>query len=113
MTMALAQGDVIEYMDFGLNPLGHEPAYRRPALVVSNDYFNLGSSMTIVCPITSSDNRFPLHLELPAGLAVQGRVVCEQVRAVDTLARKARVIDHLDVTSETMRAVLECIGSFF
>lgn len=111
--MALAQGDIIEYIDFGLNPTGREPAYRRPAVVVSSDYFNMSSSMTIVCPVTSSDNRYPLHLELPTGIAVHGWIVCEQVRAVDVIAREARVIDHLDADSETMRAVLECIRSFF
>lgn len=50
--MLFEQGDLIE-VDF--NPtVGHEPAKRRPALVVSAGYFNnVVSSLTVVCPITS------------------------------------------------------------
>lgn len=109
--MAYCQGDVVvnEYPD----PIGHEPAYSRPALVVSDDYFNMGTSMVMLCPITSSRNEFPLHIPLPEGMHVEGRVVTEHLRAFDLEYRRARIIDHLDTDSDTMRAVLECIHSFF
>ena len=109
--MRYMQGDIVvcKYPD----PIEHEPAYSRPALIVSDDYFNAMTSMKLLCPITSSDNRYPLHISLPAGMNVHGRVVTEQLNAYDLEVRTPEVIDHLDADSETMRAVLECIRSFF
>ena len=44
------QGDIIT-MDFSPNS-GHEQAGRRPALVISNDFFNKVTNLALVCPIT-------------------------------------------------------------
>ncbi|WP_270403642.1 type II toxin-antitoxin system PemK/MazF family toxin [Candidatus Collinsella stercoripullorum] len=109
--MLYRKGDIVvnRYSD----PVGHEPAYSRPALVVSEDFFNMSTSMALLCPITSSDHAFPLHIELPEGLSVHGRVVTEQIRAYDLEFRQPEVVDHLDADSGTMAAITECIRSFF
>lgn len=111
--MLFEQGDLIE-VDF--NPtVGHEPAKRRPALVVSTGYFNnVVSSLTVVCPITSSVNEHPLHIELAMGNAVRGCVCVEQMRAID-LGNPARGATHLDGTIDpaTMSRVLDAIGAVF
>ncbi len=109
--MGYRQGDVVvcRYPD----PMGREPAYSRPALIVSDDYFNATTSMKLLCPITSSDNRYPLHIGLPSDMNVHGRVVTEHLRAYDLEVRAPEVIDHLDRDSDAMRAILECIRSFF
>ena len=107
--MIYEQGDIIE-VDF--NPtVGHEPAKKRPALVVSNIDFNLSCSMTIVCPITSAANDFFLHEPLPEDSDVNGCVVMEQVRAVDLDARDAKLIGHLN--DDALDGILACVGSFF
>lgn len=52
------QGDIIK---INFNPqVGHEQAGYRPAIVVSNNFFNEKTNLTIVCPITNtaSDFRF-------------------------------------------------------
>jgi mRNA interferase MazF len=72
---------------------GHEQKGRRPALVVSNDLFNLHTGMAIVCPITNTDRRFPFHVPVPAGVGVTGFVMVEQVKSVDFRSRGARRID--------------------
>ncbi|HAM14917.1 MAG TPA: hypothetical protein DCP91_03455, partial [Eggerthellaceae bacterium] len=79
VAVIFSKGDIVEF-DFSPS-VGHEPTGRRPALVVSRDKFNLSTSMTLVCPITTRANPFPLHLELPAGLETYGVVAVEQVRA--------------------------------
>ncbi len=57
--MVFKQGDIV---DVNFNPtVGHEPKKKRPALVVSSEDFNNATSMTIVCPITATDNGFFLH----------------------------------------------------
>ena len=76
------QGDIIE-VDFDPT-LGHEPKKMRPALVVSVGYFNnVLSSLTVVCPITSTVNGHPLHVKIASDNAVHGCICLEQIRAID------------------------------
>jgi mRNA interferase MazF len=67
--------------------------------------------MTLVCPITSANNGFPLHLPLPDTLKTRGFVVTEQLRAFDLTARRAKLIERLDDKALTA-AILECLRSF-
>ena len=87
------QGDVI-FVNFSPQS-GHEQAGRRPALVVSNNTFNEKTGMTIVCPITTTDNGFPLHVPLEGCEKVQGVVMCEHVKALDIAARGYEVVDRV------------------
>ena len=107
--MLFEQGDIVE-IDFSPS-LGHEPKNRRPALVIGNNDFNVSTSMTIVCPITSNDNGFFLHEPIPTGHDVFGFIVMEQFRAVDLEARQAEKIDNLN--AKEMAPVLACLKSFF
>jgi mRNA interferase MazF len=107
--MVFEQGDIIE-VDFDPTR-GHEPQKKRPALVVSNREFNLSTNLTIVCPITSANNRFFLHEPLPAEHDIRGAVVMEQVRAIDLETRGARKIATLD--DADMSPILICLRSFF
>ena len=107
--MIFEQGDIIEV---NFNPtVGHEPANKRPALVVSNYDFNISNSMTIVCPITNRLKPFFLHFEIPGSNVVSGSVVTEQVRAMDLEARKAIKLGELD--GATLDKVLTCLKSFY
>ncbi len=51
--MVIAQGDVC-WADLG-DPVGSEPGYRRPVIVVQGDAFNRSRIATVVCvPLTSN-----------------------------------------------------------
>lgn len=105
-----SQGDIVE-VNFSPS-LGHEPAKRRPALVVSTDAFNMRSSMTFVAPITSVNNGYPLHLPIHAGDAgVRGCVCVEQTRAMDLSTRPCEKVGELGV--DDMNEVLNLLGSVF
>jgi len=105
-----AQGDIVE---FDLSPsIGSEPQSRRPALVVSTNEFNMMTSMTLVCPIASRDNGFPLHIRLPEMLLTYGFVASEQVRAFDLEARRATLIESAAADSEFMKQIRQLIRSF-
>ena len=104
------QGEIVEF-DFSPS-VGSEPAYRRPALVVSSDDFNTMTSMTLVCPITTANNGFPLHLPLPESLKTHGFVVVEQVRAFDLEARRAKAVESLPKNSKFMSNIKTLIRSF-
>ncbi len=107
----LFQGDIVEF-DFAPS-LGHEPTGRRPGLIVSSGEFNLATSMTLVCPITTRNNGFPLHVQLPDLDEVYGYVALEQVRAYDLQARRPKVLAHLSTEGNFMQDALSIVRSFF
>lgn len=86
---------------------GHEQRGTRPALVVSNDFFNEKTNMTIVCPITNTDNKFPLHVPLDERTATTGVVLCEHIRSMDIQARGYTVIEELP--ADLLEKVLEIV----
>lgn len=87
------QGDIVK---LNFNPqAGHEQAGYRPALVVSNNFFNEKTNMVIVCPITNTDNQFPLHISLDKRTRTTGVILCEHIRAVDIRARGYKVIERI------------------
>ena len=86
---------------------GHEQRGTRPALVVSNDFFNEKTNMTIVCPITNTDNRFPLHVPLDGRTVTTGVVLCEHIRSMDIQARGYTVIEELP--ADLLEKVLEIV----
>ena len=107
--MVFSQGDIIEV---SFDPsVGHEPAKTRPAVVLSSDQFNLMSSMTMVAPITSRSNGYPLHVPITQTDAVWGCVCVEQTRAMDLGARRCRKIGAMG--PHDMSEVLNVVGAVF
>lgn len=89
------QGDIIKV---NFNPQrGHEQAGYRPALVVSNDTFNQKTNLAIVCPITDTDNKFPLHVPLDERTSTTGVVLCEHVRTLDLASRPNKFVEKIPV----------------
>ena len=85
---------------------GHEQRGMRPVLVVSPDAFNKITKAPIVVPITSGGNFARLSgftVEL-IGSKTMGVVRCDQPRALDLGARKAKKLES--VSSEIMDDVL-------
>lgn len=87
------QGDIIK---INFNPQkGHEQAGYRSAVVISNDFFNAKTNLTIICPITNTNNKFPLHIPLDSRTQTTGVILCEHVKALDINARHYTVIEQL------------------
>lgn len=86
---------------------GHEQRGTRPALVVSNDFFNEKTDMTIVCPITNTNNKFPLHVPLDERTVTTGVVLCEHIRSMDIQARGYTVIE--EIPADLLEKVLEIV----
>jgi mRNA interferase MazF len=73
------RGDIY-LCDFG-SPLGHEPAFRRPAVVISaTELSRFG--LPIVLPVTRTKRDYPTHVEIEGVLPVGSYIQCEQIRAV-------------------------------
>lgn len=87
------QGDIIMV---NFNPKsGHEQAGKRPAVVISNDFFNEKAKLAIVCPITNTDKNFPLHVRLDNRTKTSGVVLCEHVRSLDINSRTYTIIEAI------------------
>lgn len=99
------QGDIIKV---SLDPTsGLEQAGYRPALVVSNDFFNKKTQLTIVCPITNTNNHFPLHVPLDERTSTTGVILCEHIRTLDLNSRPHSVIESLP--QDILRKVTDII----
>lgn len=75
----------VYYVDLG-QPVGREPAFRRPAVVVSVDIFNNGpGGLVVVVPITTAGYGLRSHVELEpeaSGLGHTSYARCDQLRVV-------------------------------
>lgn len=99
------QGDIIK---LNFNPqAGHEQAGYRPALVVSNDFFNEKTNMVIVCPITNTNNSFPLHIPLDNRTNTTGVVLCEHLKSLDIAARNYRIVEK--IPEDLLQEVIDVI----
>lgn len=94
--MICEQGDIVS-INFD-SSLRHEPAGRHYAVVISPWEVNCMSALTLVAPVTSRDNRFPLHVPIAEGNAVYGFVQCEALRAIDLETRE-------------QQGLVECVGA--
>ena len=97
------QGDIIK-VSFDPNT-GHEQAGYRPALVISNNEFIKRTKLAIVCPITNTDNRFPLHVPLDSRTSTTGVVLCEHMRTLDLTSRKNKFVEK--VPSDILKCVTD------
>ena len=96
------QGTIIK---INFNPqAGHEQAGYRPAVVISNNIFNEKTNLSIVCPITNTDNHFPLHIPLDNRTQTTGVILCEHIKALDLNSRTYQIIEHLpeDLLAQTI-----------
>jgi mRNA interferase MazF len=71
---------------------GHEQKGLRPALVISANPFNELTGLVIVCPLTSAERKFPLHVAVVDNPDVHGFVMVEQVKSIDYKARQVKII---------------------
>ena len=111
MKAMLEQGDIVE-LDFD-DPRGHEPAKRRPAVVMSVGRFNnILSSLTMVCPITSTDNRHPLHVFVESNGISYGYLCVEQLRSVDLTTRNYKATGE-SLDSASLDNALDMIAAVF
>ena len=99
------QGAIIKV---NFNPqAGHEQAGYRPAVVISNNIFNKKTNLTIVCPITNTNNKFPLHIPLDSRVKTTGVILCEHIKALDLNTRKYQVVENLP--EDTLQRVINTV----
>ena len=50
--------------------------------------------MSIVCPITNTNNHFPLHIPLDDRTQTTGVILCEHIKALDLNSRTYQVVEE-------------------
>ena len=101
------QGTIIK---INFNPqAGHEQAGYRPAVVISNDIFNDKTKLSIVCPITNTNNHFPMHIPLDNRTKTTGVILCEHIKALDLNSRTYQVIE--DLPKDILENVIDIVYS--
>ncbi|MBN2384385.1 type II toxin-antitoxin system PemK/MazF family toxin [bacterium] len=88
---------------------GHGQKGRRPALVVSNDLFNERTGLALVCPLTTTDRKYPFHVPVRGNPNVTGFVMVEQVKSIDYKARKIKLI--CKASDEVLDVVLSILDA--
>lgn len=96
-------------------PVGHEPVFHRPAVVVSVDILNNGpGGLVVIVPVTTAGYGLRSHVELePAsgGLGHTSFARCDQLRvvSVDRLASRLGMINpgQMQAIDRVLRFVLD------
>lgn len=107
------RGEVYD-VDLG-QPMGHEPAFRRPGVVVTVDILNNSpGQLVMVVPITSAFYGLRSHVEVEpgsSGLDHTSYARCDQLRVVSTerLAARLGMIepDQMRDIDQALRFVLD------
>lgn len=99
------QGDIIKV---SFDPKqGNEQAGLRPALVISNNEFNRRTKLAIVCPITNTNNNFPLHVPLDERTSTTGAILCEHIRTLDLSSRQNKFVEK--VPEDILKTVTDIV----
>ena len=107
------RGEIYD-LDLG-QPVGHEPAFVRPAIVVSTDLLNNGpGEIVAMVPVGSKAYGLRSDVELEAGVSGLDHVSyarCDQLRTVSTgrllNRRGAAAPDEMSRVEQTLRFVLD------
>lgn len=95
----------IAWLDFDPQA-GREQGRRRPALILTDQTYNRGSGLVVVCPLTSKRKPYPFALPVTVG-KVEGAILVDHIKSVDWMARKAAFHSKADsVLLSKVRAYL-------
>lgn len=107
------RGEIYD-VDLG-HPVGHEPAFTRPAIVVSTDVVNNGpGEIIVVVPVGSTSYGLRSHVELErghGGLDQLSYARCDQVRVISTRRLGARTgtagLEERESIDRALRFILD------
>ena len=99
------QGDLIS-VNFAPTK-GREQSGERPALVICNTKYNKKSGFVLACPITRTIRAMNIRVPLDGQTKTQGDILCEQIRIIDLMERRYRVIESVpqDILQEVYKVV--------
>ena len=111
MTKYFKVGDILKV---DMSPAkGHEQQGYRPAIVVSEENVHKETDLIWVLPITNTNKGYPTHVPVNGRTKnnkTTGYILCEKIKAIDPLARAARLTDEADQELiEECKAIIDAI----
>lgn len=99
------QGDIV-FWDFSPQS-GNEQAGRRPGVVISNEQFFMRTKFALVCPISNTGNKFPLHIPLDNRTKTTGVIMTEHMKCLDVISRNIQFVEKMpeDLSEKTLAYV--------
>ncbi|GFM36931.1 type II toxin-antitoxin system PemK/MazF family toxin [Desulfovibrio psychrotolerans] len=110
MVTPLEKGSLI-WVNFDLQA-GHEQAGHRPALVISEAAYLAATGLALVVPVTSHKKNYPFEVTLPAGCAISGVILSDQVKCLDLKARMFKLAGKApqDVVDDVLAKLAALVG---
>ena len=107
------RGEIYD-VDLG-HPIGHEPAFTRPAIVVSADVLNSGAGdLVVIVPVGSTSYSLRSHVEVDrgeSGLDHPSYARCDQIRVISTerivAKRGVAAVDEVHAIDQALRFILD------
>jgi mRNA interferase MazF len=107
------RGEIYD-VDLG-HPIGHEPAFIRPAIVVSTDVLNNSAGdLVVIVPVGSTSYALRSHIEIEpgdSGLDHLSFARCDQIRVISTeriVARRGIAAgDEIHAIGQALRFILD------
>lgn len=103
------QGDIV-FLDFSPQS-GHEQSGRRPGIVISNEQFFVKTKFAVVCPITNTSNKFPLHIPLDNRTKTTGVILTEHIKCLDVNSRNIQFVEKMP--EDLLEKTLAYVKAFF
>ena len=102
----IKQGDIIK---LSLDPTkGHEQKGYRPVVVISDEVYNNKTGFFVIFPISSTERKYSMYVDLDERTKTQGKVLANQMRAIDIKARPYKYVEAMpeDILDEVMNFAL-------
>ena len=109
ITSIKEQGDFV-FLEFS-HLTGHQQEGRRPGVVISNDQFFIRTKLAVVCPITNTSNKFPLHIPLDNRTKTTGVILTEHMKCLDVISRNIQFVEKMP--EDLLEKTLAYIKAFF
>lgn len=79
--------------------------------MISNEQFFIRTKLAVVCPITNTNNKFPLHIPLDNRTKTTGVILTEHMKCLDVVSRNIQFVEKLP--EDLLKRTLEYVKAFF
>lgn len=103
------QGDIVK---MNLDPKqGHEQQGYRPYICLSNKLVAQYARLAVFAPISNTQRNFPFYVELDDSCITTGKVLLDQLVAIDFNVRKYNYIET--ISDSLLESLLEIVTTIF
>ena len=72
---------------------------------------NIRDEFAVVCPITNTSNKFPLHISLDYRTKTTGVILTEHMKCLDVISRNIQFVEKMQ--EDLLEKILAYVKAFF